>query len=355
MADTKIVYRPSLAQGEQPFQDAAQDYDAFLLVSFGGPEGIEDVLPFLKNVLRGRNVPESRMIEVSHHYELFGGVSPINQQNRALISALEADFKAHGLNLPIYWGNRNWHPLLLDTLAQMKRDGVRRAICFFTSMFSCYSGCRQYRENLYDAAMAVGEGAPMLDKLRMAYNHPRFIAANAERLQDALMQIPQQRRANTFVAFTAHSIPLAMAKRSDYEVQLLDAAQLVANASGVQNWRVVYQSRSGAPHIPWLEPDICDYLHELNEHGYQDVVILPLGFVSDHMEVIFDLDVEARAVADELGMNMVRAVSVGIHPEFVAMIRDLVIERMSENPERPTLGNRGPNHDVCPIDCCLPR
>lgn len=356
MAEQKMTYnRNAISQGGERFRDAAQQYDAVLLVSFGGPEGMDDVMPFLRNVLKGRNVPEERMIEVSHHYEQFGGVSPINDQNRALIEAMEADFAANGLDLPIYFGNRNWHPLLPDTLEQMKQDGVKRAICFFTSMFSCYSGCRQYRENLFDATEIVGEGAPEFEKVRMGYNHPKFIESNADNLRKALFQLEPDERNEARVIFTAHSIPLAMAQLSDYEVQLKEASRLVAEMVGTEQWDLVYQSRSGAPHIPWLEPDILDHLAALNEQGVKNVVILPIGFVSDHMEVMFDLDTEAAQTAQEFGMKMVRAASVGTHPLFVSMIRELIVERMTENPERLVLGTRGPNHDVCPINCCLPR
>lgn len=347
--------RGALSQGDQPFQEEARHYDAVLVVSFGGPEGMEDVMPFLENVLRGRDVPRERMVEVAHHYELFGGVSPINAQNRALIAAMEADFAANGLDLPICWGNRNWQPYLPDTVEQMKKDGVKSAICFFTSIFSSYSGCRQYRENLYDAVIQVGEGAPTLERLRFGYNHPHFIAANADHLRQALEQIPAERRANAHVVFTTHSIPLAMAQRSEYEAQLQETSRLVAEMAQVMNWEIAYQSRSGAPHIPWLEPDIADHLRNLKEQGVSDVVVLPIGFISDHMEVKFDLDTEAQQIAEELGLHMVRAATVGTHPLFVSMIRELIVERMTANPERRTLGTRGPNHDVCPVDCCLLR
>lgn len=333
-------------------------YDAILVVSFGGPEGMDDVIPFLENVLRGRNVPRERMIEVSHHYEQFGGVSPINAQNRALIAALEADMKAAGIDLPVYFGNRNWHPMLADTMRQMKEDGIKRALCFFTSMFSCYSGCRQYRENLYTAQIDVGDGAPEVDKIRMAYNHPGFIEANVDNLEKAFLQIAEENRPKSHVIFTAHSIPMAMANNSHYVRQLTEASRLVAEklaerGHSFAEWKLVYQSRSGAPHIPWLEPDICDYLEALGGQGVTDVAVLPIGFISDHMEVMYDLDDEAQEASGNAGMKMVRAASVGTHPAFVRMIRDLIVERMTPGAKRPIIGNYAANHDVCPVGCCL--
>jgi ferrochelatase len=332
----------------------AEPYDALLVVSFGGPEASDEVMPFLENVLRGRNVPRERMVEVAHHYELFGGVSPINGQNRALIAALERELSESNLNLPIYWGNRNWHPLLADTLRQMRDDGRRRALAFVTSAYSSYSGCRQYREDIERAREAAGEGAPPVDKLRVFYNHPGFIAPNVEHLRAALAQIPYERRREARVAFTAHSIPLSMASTCDYQAQLLETCRLVAEGAGHAHWQLVFQSRSGSPAQPWLEPDICDHLRELKRAGAQDVIIAPAGFISDHMEVLYDLDTEARQVAKETGLNLVRAATVGTHPTFIRMIRDLIVERQAGAPVRPALGTRGAKEDVCPVDCCLP-
>jgi protoporphyrin/coproporphyrin ferrochelatase len=327
-------------------------YDAFLLVSFGGPEGPDDVLPFLENVLRGRNVPRERMLEVAEHYHHFGGVSPINAQNRELLAALSGEFAAAGLDLPLYWGNRNWHPLLLDTLRQMRSDGVRRAIALFTSAFSSYSGCRQYRENIAAAQAEVGAGAPEVDKLRAFFNHPGFIEPMVERTAAALAQLPEERRSAAQLLFSAHSIPLAMAGNCNYELHFQEASRLVAAALGHAHWRLVYQSRSGPPSQPWLEPDVRDALVEIARGGPSDVVLVPIGFVSDHMEVLYDLDWEARQQADELGLNLVRAQTVGTHPRFVQMVRELVLERISDNPRRLSLGGLGPSHDVCPVDCC---
>ncbi|MCA9236050.1 MAG: ferrochelatase [Planctomycetales bacterium] len=333
---------------------AAGPFDALLVVSFGGPESQDDVLPFLENVLRGKNVPRERMMEVAEHYRQFGGVSPINEQNRRLIAALEAELAEFGPRLPIYWGNRNWHPLLPDTLAKMRDDGVKNALAFFTSGFSCYSGCRQYRENIAAAQESVGVGAPQIHKLRMFFNHPGFIATMTDTVQQALQQLDDAVRDDALIVFTAHSIPLSMAENCRYEVQLNEACRLVAEALGRRKWELVYQSRSGPPHQPWLEPDVCDRLKQLHAEGaLPAVAVVPIGFVSDHMEVLFDLDTEAKAVCDELGVPFVRAATAGTHPRFINMIRELIAERTSGTVDRPALGQLGPSHDVCPVDCCL--
>jgi ferrochelatase len=330
-----------------------QFFDALLIVSFGGPEGTDEVMPFLENVLRGKNVPPERMRAVAHHYELFGGVSPINSQNRTLIAALEKELKAHGPQLPIYWGNRNWHPMLADTLRQMAHDGIKHALAFFTSAYSSYSGCRQYREDIMRAQAEVGARAPQIEKLRAFYNHPGFIEPNIKNVRKALDQIPEARRERTQIAFTAHSIPLSMASNCAYEAQLLETCRLVVEGIHHKNWGLVFQSRSGPPSQPWLEPDICDYLTELKEAGTEDVVIAPVGFISDHMEVLYDLDTEARALCEKLNLNMIRAKTVGSHPTFIEMIRELILERMNPESPRRFLGTRGISHDICPADCCL--
>lgn len=334
----------------------ATKYDALLIVSFGGPEGMEDVLPFLENVLRGRNVPRERMLEVAHHYELFGGVSPLNGQNRALIAAIKADFEADGFSMPIYWGNRNWQPYLSDTLRQMTLDGVKSAIAFFTSAYSSYSGCRQYREDIIRAQAEVGPDAPQVDKLRVFFNHPAFIQANADHLNGALSEMAESQRNTVRVAFTAHSIPLTMARNSRYEAQLQETCRLVADCAGIaaDQWQLVYQSRSGSPRQPWLGPDILEHLRALKAEAIEDVVVMPIGFISDHMEVKYDLDTEARQLADEIGLNMVRVPTVSTHPLFASMIRELIVERMSGHPVQPALGDLGPSHNVCAVDCCLP-
>ena len=323
------------------------EYDALLVVSFGGPEGMDDVMPFLENVLRGRNVPRERMLNVAHHYEMFGGVSPINQQNRNLIAAIQDELDKHGPKLPIYWGNRNWHPMLPDTVRQMALDGVQNALAFVTSAYSSYSSCRQYRQNIAEAQAGVGPTAPRIDKLRAFYNHPLFIEANVAHISAALDQLDQP-----YVVFTAHSIPEAMAANCEYAAQLQETGSLIAEALGIDRWRVVYQSRSGSPSQPWLGPDILDCLRELRAQGAKDVVVAPIGFVSDHMEVVYDLDYEAQKLTKELGITMVRAATAGTHPAFVRMIRELVIERIHNEPAR-FAGTRGPSHDVCPADCCL--
>ena len=327
-------------------------FDAILVLSFGGPEGMEDVIPFLENVTKGRNIPRERLAEVGEHYKLFDGVSPLNDQNRALIADLRAELDAHDIDLPIYFGNRNWHPLLTDTMAQMTADGVKRVLAFFTSAYSCYSGCRQYRENVYVAQESAGPDAPEVLKLRMFYNHPGFVEPNTQFVKDALATLPAERRDAAHVVFTAHSIPTAMAKQSRYEAQLMETMRLIVEGAGVNNHRLVYQSRSGPPHIPWLEPDVCDYIEELHQQGVQDVIISPIGFISDHMEVMYDLDMEAKDTAESLGMNLIRVPSVGTHPQFISMIRELIQERL-QGTEKRSLGSHGPSHDVCPVNCCL--
>ena len=324
------------------------NYDALLVLSFGGPEGPDDVIPFLQNVTAGRNIPAERLAEVAEHYQHFGGVSPINGQNRALIEAL----KASDFPLPIYFGNRNWHPFVTDTVAQMKADGVKNALAFVTSAFSSYSGCRQYREDIAKAREAVGDGAPEFGKIRVFYNHPLFIETMAERVKEALSQLPN----GSCVVFTAHSIPVGMARGCDYEAQLKEAAGLIAQACGVETFDLAHQSRSGPPQVPWLEPDILDYLRTPPSDGGRGVggvAVVPLGFVSDHMEVLYDLDYEAKHLAEEQGIPFVRAATAGTHPKLIQMIHDLVNERGTDSPIRLTIGTRGPNPDICRENCCL--
>ncbi len=311
-----------------------EPYDGFLLVSFGGPERREDVIPFLENVLRGRNAPRERMLEVAEHYYHFGGVSPINRQNRELIEALEMEFRGHGISLPIYWGNRNWHPLLPDTVRAMRDAGVKRAIAFATSAFGSYSGCRQYRENI-DAARAAVENAPVIDQIPPFYRQPGFIEAAADRVRDALERLP-----GAGLVFTAHSIPESMARTSPYESQLREASGEVSSMVGAGEPVLVYQSRSGPPSQPWLGPDIGDCLRQTQS---KRVVIVPIGFLSDHMEVLYDLDTEAAAIAAERGIEMVRAGTVGTHPAFVRAVREMVEEAIKHGPP-----------PACPPDCCAP-
>ena len=332
-------------------QSNTHEYDALLVLSFGGPEGPDEVLPFLENVLRGKNVPRARMLEVAEHYQHFDGVSPINQQCRELVAALQGVLTERGPDLPIYWGNRNWHPLLRDTLLQMRDDGVKRALAFVTSVFSSYSGCRQYLDDISRAQAEIGTGPPAVDKLRSFFNHPRFIATMQDRVTEAMSQIPADRQRETQIVFTAHSIPAAMANGCAYEKQLRESCRLVADSVPHGTWQLVYQSRSGPPTQEWLGPDICQHLRELRAGNCGDVVIVPIGFVSDHMEVLFDLDTEAQQVCDEIGLNAVRAKTAGTHPEFVEMIRELILERIAGAPARH-VGLEGPSQNDCPSDCC---
>ncbi len=332
-------------------------YDSFLLVSFGGPEGMDDVMPFLENVLRGKNVPRERMLEVSEHYRHYDGISPINEQNRELMKAIETEFAASGVDLPVYWGNRNWKPMFADTLRQMRDDGCKRTLAFFTSMFSCYSGCRQYRENIIAAREEIGVGAPIVEKVRMGFNHPGFVNSMSDSLAVAFAELESKPNEAT-VFFTAHSIPMSMADNCDYEKQLREACRLVAQASGATDWKLVFQSRSGPPSQPWLEPDVCDEITTMHQAGeLQKLVILPIGFVSDHMEVMYDLDEEAAVLCKEHGIPMARAATAGTSKSFVEMIRKLVQERLTAESSDQTVtkeavGALGPWHDVCPADCC---
>jgi ferrochelatase len=340
-------------------------YDAFLLVSFGGPEGPDDVMPFLANVTRGRNVPPERLASAAEHYHALGGVSPINQQNRDLLAAVRADFGAAGLSLPLYWGNRNWAPYLADTVRRMAEDGVRQAVAFVTSAYSSYSSCRQYLDDIERARAAVGPGAPRIDKLRRFFNHPGFIEPFAANARAALAALPAEVRGEAHLVFTAHSIPVAMAEtsgpagnRGRYVVELTEAARLIAErtGTGAHPWSLAYQSRSGPPSQPWLEPDVRDHLGELAKSGTQAVVVVPVGFVSDHMEVRHDLDVEAAATADSLGLAFARAATPGTSPRFASMVTELVQERLSAPdstvPDIPALGEMGVPSHTCPAGCC---
>lgn len=309
-------------------------YDAFLLVSFGGPEKHEDVIPFLENVLRGRNVPRERMLEVAEHYYHFDGVSPINVQCRELIDALKTEFQSAGLNLPIYWGNRNWHPFLADTVTQMRADGIRHALALATSAYGSYSGCRQYREDI-DRARAVVPGAPAIDKIPPFAAHPGFLSAAASRLRAALDQLP-----GAEVVYTAHSVPVSMAQSSPYVQQLRSAAARVHELAGAPGTPVlVYQSRSGPPTQPWLEPDIGEYIRRTDSRR---LIVNPIGFLSDHMEVLFDLDHEAAAIAREHGIEFLRSGTVGTHPDFIRAIREMVQSAMQSGVT------------PCAPDCCPP-
>jgi protoporphyrin/coproporphyrin ferrochelatase len=326
--------------------------DAILIVSFGGPERTEDVVPFLENVTRGRNIPRERLLEVADHYYAFGGKSPINDQSRALVQALRKELDQHGLGLPIYWGNRNWHPMLADTLREMRDDGVKHALAFVTSPYSSYSGCRQYREDIAAAGAEVGRGAPKIDKLRVFYNHPGFIEASADRVREALSKFCKNEAKTVPLVISAHSVPCSMAETSNYERQLHETSRLVADAVGCRTWDLVFQSRSGPPGQPWLGPDILDHLRALRGENVKNVLVAPLGFISDHIEVLYDLDTEALQLATELGMKMVRSATVGTHSAFIKMIRLLIAERLFPNEPRLAVGAFGPSHDVCALDCC---
>jgi ferrochelatase len=342
------------------------EYDAFLLVSFGGPEGTEDVLPFLRNVTRGRGVPEDRLAEVAEHYRHFGGVSPINGQCRALLAAVTRRLAGDGPDLPVYWGNRNWHPFLADTVRQMRDDGVRRALAFVTSPYGSYSSCRQYWDDLARARAEVGDDAPVIDKIRHYHDHPGYVGPHADAVRAALATLPAGDPDHTRLVFTAHSIPVTMAASAGtatmaaltgtptggrYEAQLREVAGLVA---GDLPWDLVYQSRSGPPQVPWLGPDINEHLTALAKAGTTRVVVSPIGFISDHMEVVWDLDTEAADTARSLGLDFARAATPGTDPRFVDMIRDLILERTEPVHPRAALG-RVPTWDFCDAACCPAR
>lgn len=341
-------------------------YDALLLVSFGGPEGPDDVVPFLENVTRGRGIPRERLEEVGEHYFLFGGRSPINDLNRAFLAAIRDDFAAAGLELPVYWGNRNWDPYLTDAVRQMKGDGVTRAACFLTSAYSSYSSCRQYRENLADAVASVPD-APRLDRLRGYFNHPGFVDSMTDATLAALAELPDEVRRDARMVFVTHSIPESMnaasgpfggAYLNQHKSVVREIAERVRRVTGFTTAAdLVFCSRSGAPHVPWLEPDVNDHLRALAAQGRaRAVVLMPVGFVADHMEVIYDLDVEALATAEEVGLPAVRGATVGVDSRFVAVVRDLLLERAAaergEDPERRRTGNLTPLPDLCAAGCC---
>ena len=336
--------------------------DALLVLSFGGPEGPEEVRPFLENVVRGRGVPAERLDAVEEHYQHFGGISPITARNRELIAAVRAR-----TDLPVYFGNRNWHPLVEDTVGEMARDGVRRALVFATSAYGGYSACRQYDEDIARARKAVGDRAPELVKLRHFFDHPAFIAANADAVRAARRRLPPELRAGARLVFTAHSVPMAADAASGtaeegghrYSRQVAEAARLVAVELGVDDHDVVWQSRSGPPQVPWLAPDIVDHLDGLHARGVAAVVVAPVGFVSDHVEVIWDLDTEARERADELGMGFARAGTAGPDPRFADMVVELVAEHTDAAAPRSLsddvpAGGCTVNGAPCAIDCCDP-
>ncbi len=328
-------------------------YDALLIVSFGGPEGPDDVLPFLENVTRGRNIPRERLLAVSEHYQQFGGVSPLNREIRTLLAKLVQELNAYGPHLPVYWGNRNWHPMLTDVVQQMADDGIQHGLAFVTSAFGSYSGCRQYREDIARARQEVGAEAPQIDVIRRFYNHPGFIESVVDRVRAALDELTEDRREKAALIFTAHSIPVAMAKAGPYEAQLREACRLVAEAVPHLNWQWAFQSRSGPPSQPWLEPDVESAVRAIAAKGdVRDLVIVPIGFLHEHIEVVFDLDVEVHALCEELNLTMVRAQTPGLHPRFVQMIRELILERTNPGSPQLALGPDGlPPDGPSPLEC----
>ena len=332
--------------------------EALLLLSFGGPEGHDDVLPFLENVTRGRGIPRERLEEVAEHYHHFGGVSPINDQNEKLIAALQEELTAAGIDLPVYWGNRNWAPYVEDTWAQMADDGIEHVYVLATSAYASFSGCRQYHEDVARARAATTSptrpGGPTAEKLPHYYDTPGFVQANADALAAALVTLPAELRDGARLIATAHSIPDSMAAVAGpdghaYEAELMAAAdRVVAQVSPGRPFDLVWQSRSGPPSVPWLEPDVNDHLRALAQTGERAVVLFPVGFVSDHLEVIWDLDNEAKKTAEEVGLAFARAATAGTHPAFVESLRGLVEERRAGG--LPRLGT------VCPASCCyVPR
>lgn len=348
-------------------------YDAILLAGFGGPEGQDDVIPFLRNVTSGRGIPDERLEEVAHHYRHFGGVSPINEQNRRLKAALEAELAHRGVDLPVIWGNRNWDPYLNDALADANERGFTKLIAIATSAYSSYSSCRQYREDFADALADTELGDVIeIDKVRQFFDHPGFVQPFVEGVRDGIAGLLAEhpgleRTTDVEVLFATHSIPSTDAAKSGpaergfgeggaYAAQHLAVAEVVMREAGAADvpWQLVYQSRSGPPSMPWLEPDINDAIEELPAAGRKAVVIVPLGFVSDHMEVLWDLDNEALETAEQHGLAAVRVPTPGTHPAYVAGLVDLVLERVNGTPvaERPAATELGPWYDVCRPGCC---
>jgi ferrochelatase len=350
-------------------------YDAIVLAGFGGPEGQDDVLPFLRNVTRGRGIPDERLEEVAHHYRHFGGVSPINEQNRGLKAALEAELASRGIDLPVLWGNRNWQPYLADALREAADRDLTTLLGLATSAYSSYSSCRQYREDFAGALAETGlDDGLRIDKVRQYFDHPGFVEPFVDGLRTALADLAERGIADSAirVLFATHSIPTADAERSGprdrdfgdggaYAAQHLAVAEVVMSRAGVSTsstggiaWQLVYQSRSGPPTQPWLEPDANDVIAGLPNQGVEAVVIVPLGFVSDHMEVLWDLDTEATETAAEHGLVVIRTPTPGTHPAYVSGLVDLVLERVNGTPtaDRPALTELGPWYDVCRPGCC---
>ena len=325
-------------------------FDSLLLLSFGGPENSDDVMPFLRNVTAGRGVPDERLAVVAEQYELFGGKSPINELNQQLLSALDEELVSRGHEMATFWGNRNWHPFVTDTIADLKSLGHTSTVCLVTSAFSSYSGCRQYHEDL-DRARNEVPGAPNIERVRVYWDHPDFLGTAAELLAES--RDAAGLSSETPVLHSAHSLPLSMAANCDYQQQLNEAASIVNELAGMRGpYEVVFQSRSGPPSVPWLTPDIDQRIHELAEQGTQELLVHPLGFVADHMEVLFDLDTQSAAAAKEADVKMVRTPTVGTHPRFVSMLVDLVEEAAGLRADRPSLSKSGPRPDKCNSQCC---
>ena len=323
-------------------------YDSLLLLSFGAPESAEDVMPFLENVVSGRRVPKERLLAVAEHYYEFGGRSPLADQNRELIGVLGEALQAAGLDLPIYWGNLHWHPMLSETVRQMAADGRKRTLVLVTSAYGGTSACRKYRDALTAAQNEVGDTAPELHKLRHYFNHPGFVEAMCERVRPSLHEASPE----ALLMFTAHSVPTRAAGAVKYAAQLEEASRVVASELGHARWRLVYQSRSGPPHIPWLEPDVLDALDEEAKAGTREIILVPVGFTSDHMEVVYDLDTEALARAEALGLRAWRCGTVGVHPRFIEGLVELIQERLDPTQPRLALGLMPAGSDMCPADCC---
>lgn len=359
---------PAAADGPEHVETPVA-YDAIILAGFGGPEGQDDVIPFLRNVTRGRGIPDERLEEVAHHYRHFGGVSPINEQNRRLKAALEAELSSRGIDLPVIWGNRNWDPYLADALREAAERGFTTLIGLTTSAYSSYSSCRQYREDFAMALEATGlEGELRIDKVRQYFDHPGFVEPFVDGLRTALADLAERGIADSAirVLFSTHSIPTGDAERSGprdrafeaggaYPAQHLAVAEAVMRETGSSvPWQLVYQSRSGPPTQPWLEPDVNEVIAALPGEGVEAVVIVPVGFVSDHMEVLWDLDTEATETAEEHGLAVIRTPTPGTHPAYVRGLVDLVLERVQGTPtaERPALTDLGPWYDVCRRGCC---
>ena len=359
---------PAAEHGPEHVEQAVA-YDAIILAGFGGPEGQDDVIPFLRNVTRGRGIPDERLEEVAHHYRHFGGVSPINEQNRMLKAALEVELASRGIELPVIWGNRNWDPYLSEALQEAHDRGFRTLIGLTTSAYSSFSSCRQYREDFAIALDATGLGGELrIDKVRQFFDHPGFVEPFVDGVRTAVADLVERGFANAEieVLFATHSVPTADAERSGnravdyghggaYAAQHLAVAEVVMRDAGADlGWQLVYQSRSGPPSQPWLEPDVNDVIRELPERGIKAVVIVPLGFVSDHMEVMWDLDTEAVETSEEVGLVAIRTPTPGTHPAYVRGLVDLVLERVNGTPtaERPALTDLGPWYDVCRPGCC---